>query len=182
MVVVSFLVVMLVQPSQAVNPNPSTLNAAAREGFKAIKAVRLLLHLGEVDVRLPGKVDSNSHGARPVHLIITIIKWTRTSRLSINNSLSERSCTGRVQGDQGSAAAAAPRGRYLCHTLPLFRTHTRIHTHRRYAPRYTLNPTHPTPSASTLHPTPYALHPTPYALRPTPYTLHPTHYTLHTTP
>jgi len=31
---------------------------------------------------------SNSHGARPVHLIITMITWTRTSRLSITNSLS----------------------------------------------------------------------------------------------
>jgi len=42
----------------------------------------------KVDVRLPGKGNSNSHGARPVHLIITMIKWTRTSRLSIKNSLS----------------------------------------------------------------------------------------------
>ena len=41
----------------------------------------------KVDVRLPGKGDSNSHGARPVHLIITMIKWIRTSRLSIKNSL-----------------------------------------------------------------------------------------------
>jgi len=32
------------------------------------------------DVRLPGKGNSNSHGARPVHLIITMIKWFRTSR------------------------------------------------------------------------------------------------------
>ena len=31
---------------------------------------------------------TNSHGARPVHLIITMIKWIRTSRLSIENSLS----------------------------------------------------------------------------------------------
>ena len=31
---------------------------------------------------------SNSHGARPVHLIISIIQWIRTSRLSIANSLS----------------------------------------------------------------------------------------------
>ena len=38
--------------------------------------------------RLPGKGNSNSHGARPVHLIITMIKWIRTSRLSIKNSLS----------------------------------------------------------------------------------------------
>jgi len=36
-----------------------------------------------VDVRLPGKGNLNSHGARPVHLIITMIKWIRTSRLSI---------------------------------------------------------------------------------------------------
>ena len=43
----------------------------------------------KVDVRLPGKVNSNSHGARPVHLIIMMIKWIRTSRLSIKNSLSE---------------------------------------------------------------------------------------------
>ena len=34
----------------------------------------------KVDVRLPGKGNSNSHGARPVHLIITMIKWIRTSR------------------------------------------------------------------------------------------------------
>ena len=38
--------------------------------------------------RLPGKGNSNSHGARPVHLIFTMIKWIRTSRLSIKKSLS----------------------------------------------------------------------------------------------
>ena len=32
--------------------------------------------------------DSNSRGARPVRLIITMIEWIRTSRLSIKNSLS----------------------------------------------------------------------------------------------
>ena len=42
----------------------------------------------EVHVKLPGKGNSNSRGARPVHLIITMEKWTLTSRLSINNSLS----------------------------------------------------------------------------------------------
>ena len=41
-----------------------------------------------VDVRLPGKGNSKCHGARPVHLIITMIKWIRTSTLSINKSLS----------------------------------------------------------------------------------------------
>jgi len=42
----------------------------------------------KVDVRLPGKGNSNSHGARPVHLIIEMIQWIRTSRLAIENSLS----------------------------------------------------------------------------------------------
>ena len=44
--------------------------------------------LRKVDVRLPGKVNSDSHGARPVHLIITMIKWIRTIRLSMKKSLS----------------------------------------------------------------------------------------------
>ena len=41
----------------------------------------------KVNLRLPGKGNSNSHDARPVHLIITMIKWIRTSRLTIKNSL-----------------------------------------------------------------------------------------------
>ena len=44
--------------------------------------------LRKVDVRLPGEGNSNSHCARPVYPIITTIKWIRTSRLSIKNSLS----------------------------------------------------------------------------------------------
>jgi hypothetical protein len=35
----------------------------------------------KVDVRLPEKENSRSHGARPVHLTITVMKWIRTSRL-----------------------------------------------------------------------------------------------------
>ena len=42
----------------------------------------------KVDIRLPGKGNSKSHGARPVHQIISMIKWIRTRRLSIENSLS----------------------------------------------------------------------------------------------
>ena len=42
------------------------------------------------------KGNSNSHGARPVHLIIVMIKWIRTSRLSIKNSLSAQG--GAMQG------------------------------------------------------------------------------------
>ena len=45
----------------------------------------------KIDVRLPGKGDSNSLGARPVHLIILMIRWIQTSRLQIKNSLSSRS-------------------------------------------------------------------------------------------
>ena len=32
-------------------------------------------------------LDQVSHGARPVHLILTMVKWIRTGRLSIKNSL-----------------------------------------------------------------------------------------------
>ena len=31
-----------------------------------------------------------SHGARPVHIIITMIKWIQPSKLSIKNSISRR--------------------------------------------------------------------------------------------
>ena len=43
----------------------------------------------KVDIRLPGKGNSNSQGERPVHQIISKITWIRTSRLSIKNSLAE---------------------------------------------------------------------------------------------
>ena len=43
----------------------------------------------KVDVRLPGKGNPNSHDARPVHQIISMIKWIRTSGLSKENSLFE---------------------------------------------------------------------------------------------
>ena len=42
----------------------------------------------KVDVRLPRTGNSNSHGERPVHIIITMISWIRTSKLPIKNSLS----------------------------------------------------------------------------------------------
>ena len=40
------------------------------------------------DARLPGKGNSNSYGAMPIYLIITMIKWIRINRLSIKKSLS----------------------------------------------------------------------------------------------
>jgi len=44
--------------------------------------------------RLPEKGNSNSHGARTVHLIITMIKWIRTKRtLSVRRRRSG-SCRG----------------------------------------------------------------------------------------
>ena len=42
----------------------------------------------KVGRQMQGYLKSNSHGARPVHLLITMRKWIRTSRLSIKNSLS----------------------------------------------------------------------------------------------
>ena len=42
----------------------------------------------KVGVGLPGKENSKIHGARPVHRIITMIEWIRTSRLPINITLS----------------------------------------------------------------------------------------------
>ena len=52
-----------------------------------LKHIMCRRNLGKRDVRLPGKGNSKSHGARPVHLIITKMKWIRTSRLSIKSSL-----------------------------------------------------------------------------------------------
>jgi len=59
--------------------------------FRLYSSARCVAQLKRpsLDVRLHvlGKGNSNSHGARPVHLIITVIEWIRTSRLSIKNSL-----------------------------------------------------------------------------------------------
>ena len=65
--------------------------------------------------RLPKKGNSNSHGARPVHLIITMIKWIRTSKLSIKNSLlgpgKDRGVVGlRVQGPGSRAHQSSLNG------------------------------------------------------------------------
>ena len=40
----------------------------------------------KVNVRLPGTGNSNSHGARPVHQITSMIKWIWTSKFSITHS------------------------------------------------------------------------------------------------
>jgi len=61
-----------------------------------------------VYTRLPGKGNPNSHGARPVHQIISMIKWIRTSRLSIKNSLSVPDL---LRVDEGDAGVSGANGR-----------------------------------------------------------------------
>ena len=56
----------------------------------------------KAEKRLPGKGNSKSHGARPVCLIITMMKWIRTSRLSIEFSL----YVVRVRGERDLATAS----------------------------------------------------------------------------
>jgi len=55
---------------------PASLAIASRQAHRLARS-----RVGGVG----GKGNSNSHGARPVHLINTMIKWNRTSRLSIKN-------------------------------------------------------------------------------------------------
>jgi len=56
--------------------------------------------------------NAKSHGARPVHLIITMIKWIQTSGLSIKNSLSTAAARRRCRilsaaaGSVGSCSAS----------------------------------------------------------------------------
>ena len=66
-----------------------------------------ILQCRKEDARLPGKGDLNFHGARPVHLIITMTRRIRTSRLSTKNS---RSCS-------GNAGCAAQICQLLCRTV-----------------------------------------------------------------
>ena len=45
---------------------------------------------GEEEANVGLKGNSNSHGARPVHLVITMIKWFRTSRETWGLNVSRR--------------------------------------------------------------------------------------------
>ena len=60
--------------------SPLSISSQSRPGVPTTMA-------GLPDNCLNRKVDVRLPGARPVHLIITMIKWIRTSRLSIKNSL-----------------------------------------------------------------------------------------------
>ena len=55
------------------------------EDFEAARQ-EALRSVHEVEAQVRTQV--RTHVARPVHLIFTMIKWIRTGRLSINNSLS----------------------------------------------------------------------------------------------
>jgi hypothetical protein len=74
----------------------------------------------KVDVWLPGKGNSNSHGARPVHLIIAMIKRIRISGSSIQKFLSEKNESGPKKND--SLSTSKKKAKFLhsapCHTTP----------------------------------------------------------------
>ena len=53
--------------------------------FKKLSSFEDLESNKKVDVRPPEKCISNSHSTRPVHPITTMIKWIRTSSLSMKN-------------------------------------------------------------------------------------------------
>ena len=87
-----------------------------------------LLVSRKVDVRLPGKGNSNSQGARPVYLIITMIKWIRTSRLSIKNYLSfwyrmqgstHARGVGSIQSSSAHSVLHTPASQLLCSSVYL---------------------------------------------------------------
>ena len=67
-----------------------------------------------VDVRLPGEGKSNSHVARPVHQIIKMIKWIRTSECQKGTLLSS-TCP---QGGSVRGGADTHRGTSLIRNNP----------------------------------------------------------------
>jgi len=70
-----------------------------------------------LEVRDAPAVDLASAGARRVHQIISMIKWIRTSRLSIKKSLPERRCKAEYWPSEEP-------GRFKAHwrTVPPFKT------------------------------------------------------------
>jgi len=61
----------------------------ARDTFPENKGFFRVGVVGSWSIPAGDALDQGIHGARPVHLIITMIKWIRTSRLSMKNSLFE---------------------------------------------------------------------------------------------
>ena len=99
----------------------------------------------KVDVRLPGKGNSNSHGARPVHPIITMVKWIRTNR----DRSSARSSGGCGSGWCGSGSLSL----YHSHTHSLNLSHS-LSLSLSPSPSLSLSLSHThTPSPSLTHTT-----------------------------
>ena len=100
-----------------------------------------------VEIRLPGKGNSNSHGARPVHQIISI----RTSRLSIKKFLSAGFASPENGGARHSRRIPPT---LLTYSLSLSHSHshtqTQIHTLSLSDTHSYLGRIHPTPHTRTL--------------------------------
>ena len=65
-----------------------THSAQSKPQIPKSECSRVYLETKKVDIRPHGKGNLNSHGARPVDKITSMIKWIRTSRLSMKKSLS----------------------------------------------------------------------------------------------
>ena len=76
----------------------------------------------KVAIWLPGKENSNSHGARPVHQIISMIKWIRTSRFSLKNSLST-TCFGVLR------TASKPQTSYMVRATCIYTVWKKLWSH-----------------------------------------------------
>ena len=114
-----------------------------------------------------GRGNSKSHGARPVHQIITMAKWIQTSRLSIKNSLSllRRMLSKHVPGMKNTD------------TPDVFKDHEDYFARPKESRQVRLKM-----AVYTLHPNLYTPHPIPYTLKPTPSTLNPQPSTLNPQP
>jgi len=95
----------------------------------------------KVDVRLPEKRNSNSHGAKPVNQIISTIKWMQTRRLSMKNSI-PLGVPRRGRRGRACARTAALRAAWGCANVTHSHTRTLSHTHS-YPPTPTPTHTHP---------------------------------------
>ena len=78
-------------------------------GFLKVRLVDWSIR--RVDVRLPRKGRLNSHGARPVHLIITMMKWIPASRFLIKNALFGQVCCWPLPKPRAAGKGAGGRSR-----------------------------------------------------------------------
>ena len=100
---------------------PTSLHTALLRAIKILHSWhKQYLQAGprKVNRRLPAKGNSNYHRARPVHQIISMITWIRTSTFSIKNSLSLQAGP---DGQQSSAARSPEALHTFCGMLLAFR-------------------------------------------------------------